>query len=115
MKILPTDTPLQPVPTRTPSGHISRRWLPLARGAWVVCALLVLANFVASIPAYFQIMQTVCTVELCNRANYGQHRPDPYLPTSNPEKLGCLLCHSGSRDIPSALGPRTADLLAQVR
>jgi hypothetical protein len=36
--------------------------LTLARGAWIVCALLLLANFLASIPAYYQIMRTVCTL-----------------------------------------------------
>jgi hypothetical protein len=55
-------TPLQHVPSRTSSGRISQPWLTLARGAWVVCALLLLVNFVASIPAYFQLMQTVCTL-----------------------------------------------------
>jgi hypothetical protein len=34
--------------------------LPLVRGAWVVVALLMLANFVASIPAYYHLMNTVC-------------------------------------------------------
>jgi len=48
--------------SRTSSERISRRWLTLARGAWMVCALLLLANFVASIPAYYQIMRTACTL-----------------------------------------------------
>ncbi len=43
-------------------GRGPRRWLTLARGAWIVCALLLLANFVASIPAYYWIMRTVCTL-----------------------------------------------------
>jgi hypothetical protein len=30
------------------------------RGAWIVCALLLLANMVASIPAYYRLMNTVC-------------------------------------------------------
>ena len=41
----PPGTQLQPVSSRTSSGHISRPWLTLARGAWVACALLLLANF----------------------------------------------------------------------
>ena len=42
------------------SGRIPRRWLPVLRGAWVACALLLLANFVASIPGYYHLMSTVC-------------------------------------------------------
>jgi len=71
-------TPLQPLSSRTFSARISRRWLTLARGAWVVCALLLLANFVASIPTYYQLMRTVCT--LPNQAQctntFGQLTPD---------------------------------------
>ena len=69
-------TPLQPISSRTSSGRISRRWLPLARGAWVVCALLLLANFVASIPAYFQLLQTVCTLPDSSNCATGQLTPD---------------------------------------
>ncbi len=64
---LPPGTPLQPLSSRTSSERISRRWLTLARGTWGVCALLLLANFVASIPAYYQVIQTACTL-----ANQGQ-------------------------------------------
>ncbi|HBE29158.1 MAG TPA: hypothetical protein DDW25_09745 [Ktedonobacter sp.] len=58
----PPDTRSLAESSRTSSGSIQRRWLALARGAWIVCALLLLANFVASIPAYYQIMRTVCTL-----------------------------------------------------
>jgi len=71
-------TPLQPLSSRTFPARISRRWLTLARGAWVVCALLLLANFVASIPAYYQLMRTVCTLpnqEQCTNT-FGQLTPD---------------------------------------
>ncbi len=64
---LPPSTPLQPLSSRTSSERISRRWLTLARGTWVVCALLLFANFVASIPAYYQVVRTACTL-----ANQGQ-------------------------------------------
>jgi hypothetical protein len=37
--------------SRKPDGYASQRWLALARGGWIVLALLLLANFVASIPA----------------------------------------------------------------
>ena len=76
MKLSPPDTPLQPISLRTSSGRISRRWLPLARGAWVACALLLLANFVASIPAYYQLMRTVCTLPNPSNCATGQLTPD---------------------------------------
>ncbi len=60
--ISPPGTQSRPLPSRTSIVHIPRRWLVLARGAWVMCALLLLANFVASIPAYYQIIRTVCTL-----------------------------------------------------
>ena len=55
-------TQSQPLSSRPSAGRVPRRWLTLARGAWIVCAVLLLANFVASIPAYYQIMRTVCTL-----------------------------------------------------
>jgi hypothetical protein len=60
--ISPPGTQSQPWSARTSTGRVPRRWLALARGAWIVCALLLLANFVASIPAYYQIMRIVCTL-----------------------------------------------------
>jgi len=39
--------------SRTPPACIPRRWLTLARAAWIVIALLLLASFVVSIPAYY--------------------------------------------------------------
>ena len=58
----PPGTSLQPASSRASTGCISDRWLPFARGVWVVCALLLLANFVASIPAYYQLLNTVSTL-----------------------------------------------------
>ena len=72
-------TPLQHVPSRRSSGRISQPWLTLARGAWVVCALLLLANFVASISAYFQLLQTVCTLPDPSNCATGQLTPDTAL------------------------------------
>src|SRR5437764_4923217 len=60
--ISPPGTQSQPWSARTSTRRVPRRWLTLARGAWIVCALLLLANFVASIPAYYQIMRIVCTL-----------------------------------------------------
>lgn len=37
-------------------------WLVVARWAWIVAALLLVANFVASIPPYYQALRTVCTL-----------------------------------------------------
>src|SRR5712671_1853306 len=51
---------LRPLASRTSSERLSGRWLILARSAWVVCALLLLANFVASIPAYYHLLSAVC-------------------------------------------------------
>jgi hypothetical protein len=58
----PSGTQSQLLSSRTSPARPPRRWLALARGAWMVCALLLLANFVASIPAYDRIMRTVCTL-----------------------------------------------------
>ena len=72
----PPGTPLQPLSSRTSSGCISRPWLTLVRGIWVVCALLLLANFVASIPAYYQLLRTVCTLPDPSNCPTGQLTPD---------------------------------------
>jgi hypothetical protein len=60
--ILPPDTQSQPLSSRTSTARVPPRWLAPARGAWIVCALLLLANFVASIPAYYRLMLNVCTL-----------------------------------------------------
>jgi hypothetical protein len=60
--LTPPGTKSQTLSSRRSTARPPRRWLALARGAWMVCALLLLANFVASIPAYYQIMRTVCTL-----------------------------------------------------
>src|SRR5260370_4805906 len=59
MRSLP-GTQLRPLASHTSSERLSGRWLILARAAWVVCALLLLANFVASIPAYYHLLSAVC-------------------------------------------------------
>ncbi len=50
----------RPLASRTSSGRLFGRWLILVRGAWIVCALLLLANFVASIPTYYHLLSAVC-------------------------------------------------------
>jgi hypothetical protein len=37
------------------------RWLAIARAVWIVLALLLLANFIASIPAFYFQLRTICT------------------------------------------------------
>ena len=71
----PQGTPLQPLSSRASYGRISQPWLTVARGIWVVCALLLLANFVASIPAYYQLLLTVCTLPNPSNCPTGQLTP----------------------------------------
>ena len=72
----PQDTPLQPLSSRASYGRISQPWLTVARGIWIVCALLLLANFVASIPAYYQLLLTVCTQQNPSNCPTGQLNPE---------------------------------------
>ncbi len=57
----PPNTQSQPWSAPASGGFVSRRWLTLARVAWILCTLFLLANFVASIPAYYRLMLTICT------------------------------------------------------
>src|SRR5437660_12632719 len=87
----PPGTQSQPVSSSTPGGHIQGPWLALARGAWIVCALLLLANFVVSIPAYYKLLLTVCT--LPNHVpctNPGQVTPSWQLTPDNAQALAHL-------------------------
>jgi hypothetical protein len=52
----------------------------LARGVWLLLALLLLANFIASIPVYYQALRTICT--------QGTGCYDEWLPT--PESAAAL-------------------------
>jgi hypothetical protein len=60
--ISPPNTQSRPLPLQGGSARVHRRWLALARGAWIVSALFLLVNFVVSIPAYYQLMRTICTL-----------------------------------------------------
>ncbi len=103
------------------SGQIPRRWLPVLRGAWVVCALLLLANFVASIPGYYHLMSTVCPLPdqaECTsnyRAAGGDHGREPDEPASLPERLRGLFCSAERGGIATTLGDRPSTLRSQVR
>jgi hypothetical protein len=48
-----------------PSAELRGRSLLLARAAWLIVALLTLAIFVASIPAYLAVAHEVCPAEPC--------------------------------------------------
>lgn len=48
-----------------PNTHLHGRRLILARVAWVVAVSMVLALFLATLPAYYTLLQTVCTGALC--------------------------------------------------
>jgi hypothetical protein len=45
-----------------PSTRLPRRWLFLARSTFALLVLLTLGVFIASLPVYFALLQTVCTV-----------------------------------------------------
>ncbi len=48
--------------TSNKSGpRLQGRWLAIARAVWIVLALLLLANFIASIPAFYDQLRTICT------------------------------------------------------
>jgi hypothetical protein len=70
------DTALPTGSSRTSSVRISRPWVTLARGVWVVCALLLLANFLASIPAYSALLHAVCTLPDPSNCATGQLTPN---------------------------------------
>ncbi len=46
--------------SRKADGHVPRRWLALARGTWIVLALVLLGIFVANIPVYYQSSLAGC-------------------------------------------------------
>jgi signal transduction histidine kinase len=60
--IPPPGTQSQHDASQDSSGCIPQRWLHLWRGVWIGCTLLLLANFLASIPAYYRLMGIVCTL-----------------------------------------------------
>jgi hypothetical protein len=48
-------------PPMVPSSSLGRRWLVVARIAWLVLAASLVVNFVVSIPAYYTQLLTACT------------------------------------------------------
>jgi signal transduction histidine kinase len=68
--------------TRIPAGErTGRRALTFARWAWMGVALLLVGNFVASIPVYYRTLRTVCTLSV-NPCHSWQPTPDNMLALS---------------------------------
>jgi hypothetical protein len=61
-----------PTASPKPPGRNHWNWLALARIAWIVLALVLLVNFVASIPIAYQYMRIVCTLPNTAQCPYGQ-------------------------------------------
>ena len=64
--------------TTTPnqSGlRLQGRWLAIARAVWIVLALLLLANFIASILASYDLLRTICTNSSFGHCNIWQPTP----------------------------------------
>jgi hypothetical protein len=62
----------------TPNNSGSRlqgRWLAIARAVWIVLALLLLANFIASILASYDQLRTICTNSTFGHCNIWQPTP----------------------------------------
>jgi len=66
---------LRHAPTTTPDGYafqnatgtrLNGRWLVLARILWIAVVVLILALFVASIPAFNALLQSACTTAACH-------------------------------------------------
>src|ERR687886_1337102 len=55
--------------------HPRGRWLAVARVAWVAVALVDLVLFVASIPAYWEQLNTVCVDPSGTTCNFTQLNP----------------------------------------
>ena len=63
-------------PTPNKSGpRLQGRWLAIARAVWIVLALLLLANFLASIPASYIQLRTICNNSTFGHCNIWQLGP----------------------------------------
>jgi len=51
-----------------PDTHLRGRRLILARVVWVAVVTLIVALFLARLPAYYTALQTVCTGAVCGSA-----------------------------------------------
>jgi hypothetical protein len=52
--------------------RVSRGWLRVARGGWIVCAFGLLLHFVISVPAYYQSLFVPCTLSELGLCSMGQ-------------------------------------------
>jgi len=57
------------------SDRLVPRWLAMARRGWILVALVLAGNFVASIPAYYRNLRTVCTVPVSQCSSMWQPTP----------------------------------------
>ncbi len=55
--------------------RLQGRWLAIARAVWIMLALLLLANFIASIPASYDQLRTICTSSTFGHCNTWQPTP----------------------------------------
>ncbi len=55
-------------PPISPPAVLSGRWLSLARYAWLTATALILALFAASLPIYFEQLQSICADIACETA-----------------------------------------------
>jgi len=64
--------------TTTPKNSsplLQGRWLAIALAIWIVLALLLLANFIASIPASYDQLHIICTNSTFGHCNIWQPTP----------------------------------------
>jgi hypothetical protein len=64
-----------PAASPTPPGRRKWNWYRIAQGAWIVLALVLLANFVFSLPSFFQNVGTVCTLHDLSNCQTNQLAP----------------------------------------
>src|SRR5260221_3828814 len=69
-----TETTMSPGSHGTEGTRLHRRWLVPARVVWVAVVVFTLSIFIASLPAYFAQLQSVCAGDTCVYA-YGQLTP----------------------------------------
>ena len=68
------ETAMIPGTRNTKGTRLHGRWLVMARAVWVAVVVFTLSIFIASLPAYFAQLQTVCADVTCVYS-YGQLTP----------------------------------------